>query len=324
LIYKTFQSYRDAWKNAETETPPVPLNVDIELTSVCNLRCPFCFTVEPNFKGIVKTESMRFILFDYAFKAIDECHNIGVPALKFNWRGESTLHRDFNRITRYAKDKKSFHELLLNTNGNVPEENFEGLMNLTKVMFSCDSFNPTTYQKMRVKGNLEKLKNTIKFLIKRNHPNIWLRRVITQVNKNEDFKDDCIKIFGDKVNVSEHYEFDRISNQKPLSDEERICLVNRRYCGYPSKRLVIACTGKIFPCCIDYNGEMRLGNISENSIKEIWNGETLHRLRDSLKSNIFYSEACKNCHSWMGYDSFKRNFVEDKKNENSLRNKGLD
>ena len=145
--------------------------------------------------------------------------------------------------------------------------------------------------------------NNIQRIIHSGHRNIWVRRVITERNKAEDFAGTVRQVFGDSVKVSEHYCFDRVKGQdKPIG---------RRYCGYPSQRLVVACDGGIYPCCVDYGCTMRLGEAP--NLEPAWNGPYVENIRLALKQNKTHvSTACKDCMSWMAYKSPKRAFVEDR------------
>lgn len=332
MIYKTKEAYRMAWDKSYTEDPPVPLNVDIELASLCNLRCPFCFIPDPNFEKFIATKSedgkprRRLMTKGMAFKIIDECAEIGVPSLKMNFRGESTLHPDYSNILDYARNKGSgergryreyvcaFHEILVNTNANCPANAIGGLMAATKVMVSLDSMNPEIYPQMRVGGSLDDAKETIWELVKRGHPNVWVRRVLTKLNAKEDFFGAVKKEWGDMVHVSQHYCFDRNAKENSeisgCSHDERM---PRRYCGYPSQRLVISSVGDCYPCCLDLKETMPVGNINKQSILDIWNGDAIKKIRKSLKTNdeSQMTETCKNCQSWMAYDAPQRNFVQD-------------
>lgn len=322
MVYHSYSKYREAWEKADTEDPPVPLNVDLELASICNLRCPMCFIPDPNFEKFISQKSddgrplRRLMPKELAFKIIDQCAEIGVPALKFNWRGESTLHPDYSEIVKYAKSTPGspFLELLANTNANCPDKSIVGLMACTKVMISLDSMVPETYAQMRVGGHLEDAKGRISQLVFRGHPNIWVRRVLTKLNYKEPFFDQVKKEWGEKIKVSQHYCFDRnekISNEISGCDHDES--KSRRYCSYPSQRLVITSTGRVYPCCIDLHETMQVGDITKQSISEIWAGEPIKDLRKRLRSieTSTWSETCKNCESWMSYDVPQRNFVKD-------------
>jgi len=330
-MYLSYQDYRKAWSDAYRIDPPIPLNIDIELASICNLTCPFCFISDGSFDDMIKKPSKdgksrrRLMPEEMALRIINEAAEIGVPALKFNWRGESTLHPNYSEIMQRAKEwvdcnydngvhkcDSPFKELLVNTNANCSFKDIDGLMAATKVMVSLDSLNENTYQIMRRGGSLEKAKSIINELIRRKHPNLWIRRVITEDNKNEDFIGQVKATWGDSVHASEHYCFDRnkASNHEIVGcdhDYEN----ERTYCGYPSQRITITSAGLVYPCCLDLCETMPVGDINKQSIMDIWNGKELKQLREELRNNTFKSETCKSCHSWMSYKRPERNFVQD-------------
>ncbi len=331
MRYETHESYRHAWNSADIQDPPVPLNVDLELASTCNLRCPFCFIPDPKFEQFISQKSedgkplRRLMPVELAFKIIDECAEIGVPALKFNWRGESTLHPQYSEIVdaaafwfnpkkQFSSPNRPFLELLANTNANCSAYAIDGLMATTKCMISLDSMVPETYAQMRVGGKLERAKDVISELVRRGHPNIWVRRVLTKLNYKEPFFEQVKSMWGDKVHVSQHYCFDRNQRTKnEIAGCDHDDDLPRRYCMYPSQRLVIASTGKVYPCCIDLHETMPVGDVTRESILDIWNGNALKELRNNLRSNekSKMSETCQNCESWMAYDAPQRNFVKD-------------
>lgn len=88
MIYNTYDHYRRAWDEADIIDPPVPLNIDLEIASICNLRCPMCFIPDPSFEDFISQKSedgkplRRIMSTEMAFKIIDEAAKIGVPALK--------------------------------------------------------------------------------------------------------------------------------------------------------------------------------------------------------------------------------------------------
>src|SRR6266700_2730965 len=97
-----YRTYRQNWIDwAKLQyVADYPLLVDLELASICNLRCPMCYTITKDFRKHVDAKIMDFALFT---KVIDE---IGgkVPALRLSLRGESTVHPKFVDCVRYAKE----------------------------------------------------------------------------------------------------------------------------------------------------------------------------------------------------------------------------
>lgn len=52
-----------------------------------------------------------------------------------------------------------------------------------------------------------------------------------------------------------------------------------QYCEYPWTSLTVMADGSVVPCTQDYNCELAQGNVKDNSLKEIWNGENYENLR---------------------------------------------
>ena len=98
--YAAYRSNWQAWAEQQF-VADYPLLVDVELSSVCNLTCPMCYTITDEFKRRVNSTRMDFGLYK---KIIDE---IGgkVPALRLSLRGEATLHTKFAECIAYAKEK---------------------------------------------------------------------------------------------------------------------------------------------------------------------------------------------------------------------------
>ena len=79
-----------------------PLYVLLEPVSACNLRCPFCFQVDPDFTRKPYAGIMDMTLFK---RVIDECEENGTGAITLASRGEPTLHPKFSEMLEYLAGK---------------------------------------------------------------------------------------------------------------------------------------------------------------------------------------------------------------------------
>ena len=61
-----YKAYRKNWTDFPKRqyVSDYPLLVDLELASICNLKCPMCYTISDNFKKLVnpKNQSIRIII----------------------------------------------------------------------------------------------------------------------------------------------------------------------------------------------------------------------------------------------------------------------
>ena len=97
-----YKKYRSNWVKFAKEkiVSDYPLLVDLELASICNLKCPMCYTISDEFKKLVNTKRMEFELFK---KVIDEIA-FKVPSIRLSFRGEATLNKHFVDCIKYAKE----------------------------------------------------------------------------------------------------------------------------------------------------------------------------------------------------------------------------
>ena len=98
-----------------------PLCLDIEVASVCDLACPFCYR-----EHIVTPD--KVIDEKLCYELIDQAAELKIPSIKFNWRGEPLLHPKLSNFIKYAKEK-GILETIINTNAtNLTIENSNKLI----------------------------------------------------------------------------------------------------------------------------------------------------------------------------------------------------
>lgn len=286
-----------------------PVDVSLELSSHCNMKCSYCYHSDQDNLPFVKD----FMSWPTAKRIIDEAHRAGAHSLKFNWKGESTLNPNFFKITTYAKALARgnvFIDRLTNSNFKFPttkEEIFEGLCNQTKVKISYDSFRKDVFEKQRSGGNHDvTTRNIDRFY---NWPGRKTKMVIqavrTAANKDEDIAHQVAHRWPEsQVSIR-----DMVSGrvEKDLSEME----VKRRdgkrqACQQAFVRLIFNTDGMAFPCCPDVAEKIPLGHIWHNSIGEIFHGKNACNLRRQLKDKTaFDSEPCRSCSSFETFKGFK-------------------
>ncbi len=100
-----YWKYREMWSKVPNEKilTEYPMHLDIEVTNVCNLKCPMCprtLLMEANQYG-----DPYFIDKDIFKEVIDQVAGKGVYAINLNADGETLLHKDVVEMVAYAKQK---------------------------------------------------------------------------------------------------------------------------------------------------------------------------------------------------------------------------
>lgn len=294
---EVFREYRLAWKKAAAEDflPEQPLNVDIELSDVCNLRCKMCA------QGMGTVRGTGFMSNDVVCNIIDQCAQTGVYSIKFNWRGEATLNPFLPKAIRYAK-QNGILEVQINTNGLPSQKDIiiECAENgLDRIIFSVDGFSKETYESIRINGSYERILENIHNLVdwKNNSagskPHIRVQMVRTKQNAHE--VQEYIEYWQqlvDDVRISDV--MDR-GQGKDLSVGDQV-VIGRRRCPQPFQRLTIGRDCRVSPCCADWDQEFILGDIRQNSLMELWQCDMINDLRKKLRNIQHHKiKICRSC-----------------------------
>lgn len=308
-----YDFYRFKYKYAPQLYLSRPVDVSLEIISACDLSCLFCYHNDKKnlpFKMGKMDTKLAFII-------IDQCADLGVHSFKPNYRGESTLHPDFEIITRHAKlqaNGMTLMDRITNSNFNFNTENdsiFRGLANQTKVKVSIDSFRKDILEKQRkgavyerVMANIEKFYNHESRI--KSETKIVIQAVRTLLNKEEDIEG----ISKSKWPEAEISIRDMVSGRinKDLTDLEnkKRDLNNRQSCLQAHNRLIVGYDGRVQACCPDIGSQLILGDANKETIYDIFNSEKAKELRSSLKNKTaFASEPCKNCPSFESFKGYK-------------------
>lgn len=295
-----YRAYREEWNRAaETDyTPEAPLHVDIELSDGCNLRCKMCKhgMGMPQSGGQMSLETARAI--------IQECAEIGVKAIKFNWRGEPTLNRNLPDCIRLAKTS-GILEVSINTNGLPPKSNQNCLTDcceagIDRIIFSVDGFSKATYEAIRIGSHYEQVLANIQAVVdwkkQQAQPKPLLRIQMVRTTANAHEVPDFIRHWStlmDDVRISDVMNRGQ-GNAMGMGDQ---ITTGRRRCPQPFQRLTIGRDGRISPCCSDWDQTYVLGRYPDNRLLESWNCEKMQHLRQ-IQRNTEHSalSICRDCY----------------------------
>jgi len=288
-----FSEYRRKWEENPKKLHPgeFPLHLDIEVTSVCNLQCPFCATTYSNFKnGFMKWETAK--------KILDEGAEHGLYSCKFNFRGEPLLHKELEKFIYYAKEKGVI-DIFFNTNAVLlNEERAKKLIDsgLDRITVSFEGFEKNMYEKNRKGAKFDSVVDNVARLLNlreklgRKKPRIRVQAVLIPEMKNQ--MGDFIDFWNKRVDQVSYNEMlpsvDKVHSKIKKVKSEWIC-------PFPYQRLTIMWDGTITACQNDYHGKLAFGNINDITIKKCWK-KMLKPLRSiHSKGQTHTIETCAEC-----------------------------
>ncbi|TAN58594.1 MAG: radical SAM/SPASM domain-containing protein [Rhodospirillales bacterium] len=256
-----------------------PLHVDLELASVCNLKCPMCYTITDEFKSHVNATLMDFELFK---RLVDECAKGGVYSIRLSFRGEAFLHKKIVECVAYAKER-GIREVSSLTNGlRIDEEMFEKLMRagLDWLTISVDGMD-ATYEKIRRPAKFDRLKEKLGAFMRireaagMTKPALKVQGIFPAIANDPQAYYDVMAPLCDLVATNPLIDYLRNDDANQILFFEDFC------CPQPFQRLVIAADGKALGCSNDENNEFVVGDVNSQTIHQIWHGKGMSASRDA-------------------------------------------
>ncbi|HRD57321.1 MAG TPA: radical SAM/SPASM domain-containing protein [Ferruginibacter sp.] len=290
----------------------LPVSISFEPTTSCNLRCPEC---PSGLRAFTRPTGM--LQKDFFRQTIDEIHK-ELLYLIFYFQGEPYLNPSFLEMVKYAADKKIYTATSTNahylTEANARKTVESGL---DRLIISIDGTTQETYKQYRVGGNIDKViegaKNIVKWKKELNSktPFVFFQFLVVKHNEHqvEEIKQLAKEIGVDEVRfkTAQVYDYendpnhliptiDKFSRYKKNADGTYTAknkLANRCWKLWHSN--VITWDGLVVPCCFDKDAMHRLGNLKNQSFKTIWQNDNYKQFRAELMQGRKNIDICANC-----------------------------
>jgi radical SAM protein with 4Fe4S-binding SPASM domain len=309
LVFTSFQLSRLIGKPVQWG---LPISVSFEPTTSCNLRCPECPSGLRAFSrptGMLKNDFFR--------ETIDEIHE-HLTYLIFYFQGEPYLNPDFLDMVKYASSKKIYTATSTNAhylNDDAAKKTVES--GLDRLIISIDGTTQDVYKQYRVGGNLDKViegaKNIIKWRTALNSktPFVFFQFLVVKPNEHqiEDIKKLAEEIGVDEVRfkTAQVYDYENDPNQLiPVQEKYSRYKIGKDGKYRPKNKMVNRCwklwhanvitwDGLVVPCCFDKDAIHRMGDLKSGSFKQIWKSDSYKKFRSELMTGRKNIDICSNC-----------------------------
>jgi radical SAM protein with 4Fe4S-binding SPASM domain len=301
-------SYLKSSVTREATVNGMPLSIGAELTNNCNLNCPECLSGSG--KMLREHGFMDIGLFSRVMKELSPyLYNINLY-----FQGEPMLHPMFFSFVRNSVTTHT----VVSTNGHfLSDENSEKIVKsgLNKLIISLDGIDQDTYSAYRKNGTVNTVIDGIKNVADaRKKFNSSLKIEIQfLVNRQNEHQIPQIRQMAKGVKASLSLKSMQIMNKEdigswlPLNGRfRRYKMKNEEYvtkntlpdrCARLWFNPVITWDGKVIPCCFDKDAEYIMGDINNDSFREIWNGPKYRIFRKNILLGRQMIEICRNCTS---------------------------
>jgi radical SAM protein with 4Fe4S-binding SPASM domain len=257
------------------EYPPC---VQIEPASICNYRCIMCYQIDKSFSK-KSSAHMGYMTLELYKNIIDQIEG-KVEAVTLASRGEPLLNKDIIKMIEYTSNK--FLGFKLNTNASLLTEDkchaILSNMETGTIVFSADAASKELYEKIRKRGNFEKIVENIANFKKIKETHYPSSKIITRVSG--------VKLNSmQNVEDMEKYWFQHVdqtgfTNYTPWHSSYTNTANNViEPCTELWRRIFVWQDGTVNPCDYDYKSTLSVGKVQDNSISEIWQSTAYEKLR---------------------------------------------
>lgn len=289
-----------------------PVSISFEPTTSCNLRCPECPSGLREF-----TRPTGMLKKDFFRETIDDIYK-ELMYLVFYFQGEPFLNPDFLDMVKYAHDKGIYTATSTNAHHLTDEKAKKTVESgLDRLIISIDGTTQDVYKQYRVGGNLEKVlqgaRNIVKWKKELNSktPFVFFQFLVVKPNEHqiEDIKKLAKEIGVDQVRfkTAQVYDYENDPNnlipsldkysryKKDKNGNRQIKSGLKNHCWRLWSANVITWDGLAVPCCFDKDAMHRLGNLKMQSFKEVWHNDNYKQFRKELTESRKNIDICANC-----------------------------
>jgi radical SAM protein with 4Fe4S-binding SPASM domain len=295
--------------NLQTCIPlKTPFVIMIDPSSACNLRCKFCPTgdiskirLSGRYQGY-----MRFDLFRKIIDDIDEFEN-PIKTLRLYKEGEPLVNPFFPQFVDYARKSNKVLKIDTTTNGLLLTRDLSRKIidaGLDQINISINGMTSKEYLFLtKSKADFDSLVENIAYFYSiRGNCEVYIKAI--EENLTEETKKLFFSVFG---NISDRIFLEHLQPNWPnftfnyINVDYKVGhygqeLVDRLVCPYIFYMMVINADGTVSACVQDWQHKLLIGNVKEESIKNIWNGSKLKYLQIShLKKQKSELPICSVC-----------------------------
>ena len=290
----------------------LPVSISFEPTTSCNLRCPEC---PSGLRAFSRPTGM--LENDFFKQTIDDIHS-HLLYLIFYFQGEPYLNPAFLDMVKYASSKKIYTATSTNAHYLTDEHARKTVESgLDRLIISIDGTTQDVYKQYRVGGNLDKVmegaRNIIKWRKQLNSktPFVFFQFLVVKHNEHqiEDIKRIAKEIGVDEVRfkTAQVYDYENDPNQLiPSIDKFSRYKKSADGTYVPKNKLanqcwklwhanVITWDGLVVPCCFDKDAMHQLGNLKNQTMSEVWKNDNYKQFRSELMKSRRNIDICSNC-----------------------------
>ena len=286
------------YKRGTSEIDTGPVELIIEITSVCNLSCPMC----PR-PGMVRGYDMMEV--EMFRSIIEQIKNTVELVYLSGGLGDPTVHPDLGKFIKICTENNV--RVGVSTNATLLRPSvIDALLSPGPdlLLLSLDGATKETHEKIRVGSNfertMERIENFLAEKVKRNsrRPHTICQMIHMPINEQEaeKFQEKWKSTPGvDEVRLKKFLHLQG-AEYHPETDGTIVQPEKQKSCILPWRQLSISADGTVSICCRDLDFQQSIGHLNKSSIDEIWHGTVMNKNRELLATGRKCEiDACNGC-----------------------------
>lgn len=276
--------------------------VSLEFSSICNLKCRYCFLEQKERPHFLDLE-----IYEKMLREICENKNYNIKIMEWPISGCFFLHPDYKEIIEITREHKEKYSnftpwIILNDNMMLlDEEKIDFIVKnkvINQIICSIDGVDKESFEYMRPGGDFEKVLKNTAYLLQKNREHG--SRITIQINNGIDESCNNRKIdskLKDLFNQAEH-----ITRWEPLDWNESfhtgrpIYKPRKHFCSFVFESVSLSTSGSVIKCCMDLQELTKYGDFTMNSLEDIWFSEARKAfLRLMYKGKRHLLPGCSKC-----------------------------
>lgn len=329
------QNHRTLTKRAilaEVLPLKTPYTMHIDVCSVCNFKCTFCFHSLDTHKLKKSGFNPSIMDFDLFKDCIDKIKEFPdkLKRLCLIRHGEALLNKKLPRMIEYAKRQNIADKINISTNGSLlsPEINKRLIeAGLDEMLVSVEALSEKKYRNLcKVELNYNNfIENIANYYQHKGNAHLYIKIVDVGLAPNEGQKfHEIFDPICDHASIENIVPCFRDVDYSNIKNDYNLNIIGNTFtdiqiCPQPFFQLHIYPNGNISVCNSDYNEKIIMGNVIKDSLVEVWNGKKWHDFRKMhIKGLRFNHPYCKLCSGNVCYTS-DSDILDD--NKETLLNK---
>lgn len=324
---------------------PYPKQLEIEVTTACNLKCTIC-------EHTYWTQKPRHMTFEQFQRVVDQ-----FPGLKWvgmTGIGSGFLNPDYMKMLRFLKEERrcfvEFFDHFFLLKESISRELVR--IGVNKVWVSLESASRDSYNRIRVGSDFDTVLNNIRSMmrvkreLKSPIPELWFHFIINAHNVDE--MEDYLELVADLakeekglsapmiywtrlLSFAEVEDLVAVPSKARMNEIQRMCrdrgifavLNENVVCDKPMSSCTkwnepfVLVTGHLQPCCAlneandrPYQEEHAFINVLEADFRDWWHSPGKEEFIRNLRRGVV-NPVCKNCHIFKHPESTENVSIRD-------------